>query len=174
MVGYIYVTYTNNLWFSTSYPHFCQSITYWTITNQGSDVDIQQRLRYSPSLNPCKLQTLIPNHQFWFCWIYLLLLTLLTIRYSCPPSHHWASQGLHFADLYPISMVGFSRWPGEKKYPEHINWSLGFFRNWFLDSSSSPHSLHHWVPSYRHMVSHTIATLMTHSSISHVNQMIQR
>ncbi len=64
MVGYIFVTYSNNLWFSTSYPHFCQSITYWTITNQGSDVDIQQRLRYSPSLKPSELQTLIPNHQF--------------------------------------------------------------------------------------------------------------
>ncbi len=36
-----------NQLFSTSYPHFCQSITYWTITNQGSDVDIQRRLRYS-------------------------------------------------------------------------------------------------------------------------------
>ncbi len=29
-------------------------------------------------------------------------------------------------------------------------------------------------PSYRHMVSHTIAILMTHSSISHFDQMIQR
>ncbi len=32
----------------------------------------------------------------------------------------------------------------------------------------------HWVPSYRHMVSPTISTLMTHSSISHFDQMIQR
>ncbi len=59
------------------------------LTNQGSDVDIQLRLRYSQSLKPCELQKLIPNHQFSFCWIYLLLLTLLTIRSSCPPSHHW-------------------------------------------------------------------------------------
>ncbi len=29
-----------------------------------------------------QLQKLIPNHQFSFCWIYLLLLTLLTIRSS--------------------------------------------------------------------------------------------
>ncbi len=40
-------------------------------------------------------------------------------------------------------------------------------------SSSSPHTLHHWVPSYRHMASPTISTLMTHSSISHFDQMIQ-
>ncbi len=36
-----------------------------------------------------------------------------------------------------------------------------------MDPSSSPHTLHHWVPSYRHMVSLTITILMTHSSISH-------
>ncbi len=44
----------------------------------------------------------------------------------------------------------------------------------FLDPSSSPHTLHHWVTSYRHMVSPTISTLMTHSSISPFGQMIQR
>ncbi len=44
----------------------------------------------------------------------------------------------------------------------------------FLDPSSSPHTLHHWIPSYRHMASPTIATLMTHSSISLFNLMIQR
>ncbi len=38
-------------------------------------------------------------------------------------------------------------------------------RDRFLDPSSSPHTLHHWVPSYKHMVSPTIAMLMTHSSI---------
>ncbi len=42
-----------------------------------------------------------------------------------------------------------------------------------MDPSSSPHTLHHWLPSYRHMASPTIATLMTHSSISLFNQMIQ-
>ncbi len=31
---------------------------------------------------------------------------------------------------------------------------------------STEHTLHHWVPSYKQMVSHTIALLMTHSSIS--------
>ncbi len=37
-------------------------------------------------------------------------------------------------------------------YPKHINWLLGFPRDRFLDPSSSPHTLHHWLPSYRHMV----------------------
>ncbi len=48
--------------------------------------------------------------------------------------------------------------------PKHLNWSLGLLRDQFLDLSSSPHTLHHWDPSYRHMVSPTIAMLMTHSS----------
>ncbi len=125
-------------------------------------------------LNPCKLQKLIPNHQFSFCWIYLLLLILLTIRSSRPPSYHWALQEFHFAGLNPISMIGLSRWPGEGRYPQNINWSLGYHRDQFLDPFYSPRSLHHWVPSYKHMVSHTIAMLMTHSSISHFYQMIQR
>ncbi len=63
-------------------------------------------------------------------------------------------------------------WGG--RYPKHINWSLGFPRDRFLDPSSSPHTLHHWLPSYRHMASPTISMLMTHSSISHFDQMIQR
>ncbi len=110
---------------------------------------------------------------FSFCWIYLLLLTLLTIRLFWP-SHHWASQGFHFAGLNPISMAGLSRWPGEGKCPQNINWSLRFLRDQFLDPSSSPRTLNHWVPSFKHMVSHTIAMLMTHSSISHFDQMTQR
>ncbi len=116
----------------------------------------------------------IPNHQSSFCWIFLLLLTLSIIRSSCPPSHRWASLGFHFAGLNPISPVGLSGWPGEGRYPKHINWSLVFLRDRFLDPSSSPHTLHHWDPSYRHMASPTIATPMTHSSISLFNQMIQR
>ncbi len=123
---------------------------------------------------PCELQKLIPNHQSSFCWIYLPLLTLSIIRSSCPPSHHWASQGFLFAGLIPISPVGPSGWPGEGRYPKHIKWSLGFLRDRFLDPSSSPYTLHHWVPSYRHMASPTIARLMTHSSIFHFNLMIQR
>ncbi len=71
-------------------------------------------------------------------------------------------------------LTGLSGWPGEGRYPKHINWSLGFPRDWFLDPSSSPHTLHHWVPSYRHMASPTISMLMTHNSISHFDQMIQR
>ncbi len=66
----------------------------------------------------------------------------------------------------PTSLAGLSGWPGEGRYPKHINW--------FLDPSSSPNTLHHWVPSYRHMASPTIDTLMTHSSISLFNQMIRR
>ncbi len=106
------------------------------LTNQGSDVDIQLRLCYYRSLKPCELQKPIPNHQSSFCWIYLLLLTLLIIRCSCPPSHHWTSLGLHFAGLNHISMAGLSRWPGEGRYPKHINWSLVFLRDRFLDPSS--------------------------------------
>ncbi len=66
-----------------------------------------------------------------------------------------------------------SGWPVEGRYPKHINWTLGFPRDWFLDPSSSPHTLHHWVPTYSHMAFPTIAMLMTHSSISLCNQMIQ-
>ncbi len=86
---------------------------------------IQLRLCYSQSLKPCELQKPIPNHQSSFCWICLLLLTLSIIRSSCPPSHHWISLGFHFTGLNPISLVGLSGWPGEGRYPKHINWSLG-------------------------------------------------
>ncbi len=77
-------------------------------------------------------------------------------------------------DDNPISMAGLSRWPGEGRYPQDINWSPGFLWDRFLDPSSSPHALHHWILSYNHMVSRTIAMLMTYGSISHFNQMIQR
>ncbi len=89
-------------------------------------------------------------------------LTLSIIRSSCPPSHHWASLGLHFTGLNPISLVGLSRCPGKGRYPKHINWSLGFLRVRFLDPSYSPHTLHHWVPSYRHMASPTSPTSLQH------------
>ncbi len=92
----------------------------------------------------------------------------------CQPSQHWTSQGFHFAGLNPISLVSLLRWPGEGRNPKHINWSLGFLRGQFLYPSSSPHTLHHWVPSYKHMVSPTIVMLMTHSCISHFDLMIQR
>ncbi len=82
--------------------------------------------------------------------------------------------GIPLCWLNPILLAGLSRWPGEGRNPEHINWSLGFPRDRFLDPSSSPHTLHHWVPSYRHMVSPTIDMLMTHISIPHFDQMIQR
>ncbi len=71
-----------------------------------------------------------------------------------------------------ISLVGLSRWPGRGGIKKHMDfvsqhWSLGFLKDQFLDHSSSPHTLHHWVPSHKHMVSPTIAMLMTHSWISH-------
>ncbi len=84
------------------------------------------------------------------------------------------SQELHSTGLNLISQVGLSGFPGEERYPKHINWSLGFFRDQFLDPSSSPYTLHHWDPLYKHMVSPTIAMLMTHSSIFHFNQTIQQ
>ncbi len=56
----------------------------------------------------------ITNLKFlYICWICLPLLTLWIIRSSCPPSHHWASQGFHFAGLTPISPTSLSGWPGE-------------------------------------------------------------
>ncbi len=85
-----------------------------------------------------------------------------------------SSLEFHFAGLNPISLVSLSGWPGEGRYPKHINWSLGFPRDRFLDPSFSPHTLHHWLPLYRHMASPTTSMLMTHSSISHFDQMIQR
>ncbi len=142
--------------------------------NQVLGVAIQLRLGFSQSLKPYELQKLIPNHQSSSCWICLPLLRLSIIRSSCPPSHHWTSLGFHFAGLNPFSLVGLSRWPGEGRYPKHINWSLGFIRGQFLDPSFSPHSLHHRGPSYKHVVSHTIAMLMTHSCISHFDLMIQQ
>ncbi len=170
-----FIAKTLNELFSTRYHCFFHFHKVSLGANQsGFKAGIQLRRRYSQSLKSCGLQKLILNHQFLFFWIYLLLLTLSIIRSSCPPSHRWASLGFHFAGLNPISLVGLSGCPGEGRYPKHINWSLGFLRDPFLDPSSSPHTLHHWVPSYRHMASPTIATLMTHSSISLFNQMIQQ
>ncbi len=50
---------------------------------------------------------------------------------ALPHSSHTHTQ-FHFAGLNPISLVGLSRWPGEGRYPKHINWSLGFPRARFL------------------------------------------
>ncbi len=140
----------NELSSTRSHCFFNRTIN-WTLNSQVSGVAIQLRLRYYRSLKPCELQKPIPNHQSSFCWICLLLLTLSIIRSSCPPSHHWISLGFHFAGLNPISLVGLSGWPVKRSNPKHIHWSQGFFRDPFLDPSSYPHTLHHWVPSYRHM-----------------------
>ncbi len=81
------------------------------LTNQDSD--IQLRLRYSQSLKPCELQKLIPNHQVSFCWIYLLILTLLTIRSSCPLSHHWTWIPLLWFESYLTGRSFKVAWGGE-------------------------------------------------------------
>ncbi len=150
------------------------NLTVFALAMTSPSQSLQLRRRCCQSLKPYGLQKLIPNHQYLFCWIYLLLLTLSIIRSSCPPSQLWASLGFLFAGLNPISPVGLSGWPGEGRYPKHINWSRGFLKDRFLDPSSSPFTLHHWVPSYKHMASPTIAMLMTHNSTSHFNQMIQQ
>ncbi len=67
-----------------------------------------------------------------------------------PPPNHWTSLGIHFAGLNPISLVDLSRWPGEWRYPKHINWSPGFPRARFLDPSSSPHTLHAYITGSHH------------------------
>ncbi len=69
-------------------------------------------------------------------------------------------------------LTGFRvAWGGEVSNAHQFYRLLGFPRDQFLDASSSPD---HWVPSYRRMAFPTISTLMTHSSISLFNQMIQR
>ncbi|XP_058619144.1 uncharacterized protein LOC131531942 [Onychostoma macrolepis] len=84
------------------------------LNSQVSGVAIQLRLRFSRSLKPCESQKPIPNHQSSFCWIYLPRLTLSIIRYSSPPSHHWASLEFHFAGLNPISLM-IQRWLQESQ-----------------------------------------------------------
>ncbi|XP_058626371.1 uncharacterized protein LOC131537111 isoform X2 [Onychostoma macrolepis] len=134
--------------------------TNWTLNSQVSGVAIQLRLRYSRSLKPCELQKPIPNHQSSFCWICLLFFYTVNhqILLSTLSSLGITRIPLHWFESY---LTGRS-WPGEGRYPKPMDWSLGFLRDRFLDPSSS-HTLHHWVPSYRHMDSPTIATLMTHS-----------
>ncbi len=95
------------------------------------------------------LQKLIPNHQFSFRWIYLMLLTLSIIRSSCPPSHHWTSLGFHFAGLNPISLVSLSGWPVEGRYPKHINWTLGFLG---VGSWTTPLLHIHYITGSQHTV----------------------
>ncbi len=72
---------------------------------------------------------LLPNHQSSFCWIYL---PLLTLNHQILLST-LSSLRFHFAGLNPLSLVGILWWSGEGRYPKHINWSLGFPRDRFLD-----------------------------------------
>ncbi len=78
-------------------------------------------------INKCNMYLFI-----YLCIIFIIIIiiiiinntvtrTLSIIRSSCPPSHHWISLGFHFTGLNPISLVGHSGWPGEGRYPKHIN-----------------------------------------------------
>ncbi len=115
----------------------------------GFDVDIQLRLHYTQSLKPCELQKLIPNHQFSFCWIYLLLLTLFTIRSSCPVMRGCFE--LRWFESYLNGRSFKVAWGGEVSTEHQLVTGVSS-GNGSLTPSSSPHTLHHWVPSYRHMV----------------------
>ncbi len=92
------------------------------------------------------------------CKSWFQIISSHSVRYICcvwhcqssdPPVHSLIT-GHHrdSTSLVWISLVGLSGWPGEGRYPKQINWSLGII-------------------SYKHIVSPTIAMLMTHSSISH-------
>ncbi len=78
---------------------------------------------------------------------------------------------LHWFESYLNGRSFRVSWGGEVSTEHQL--VTGFLREQFFDPSSSSHTLHHWVPSYNHMVSPNIAILMTHSSISHFDQMIQ-
>jgi len=161
--------WTNEL-FSTSYPHFCQSIIYWMLTNQDSDVEIELRLlSVTEDLRIAKADSkssglILPDLSAAFDTVnhQILLSTLSSLGITGIPIRWFESY------LNGRSFKVAWGW----RYPQNINWSLGILRDRFLDPSSSPHTLHHWVPSYKHMVSHTIAMLMTRSSISHFDEMI--
>ncbi len=96
-----------------------------------------------------------------FCYVLLNSPRLIIKRERNTVNHQillstLSSLEFHFAGLNPISLVGLSGWPGEGRYPKHINWSLGFPRDRFLDPSSSPHTLHHWLSFTIQLSSSTI------------------
>ncbi len=70
---------------------------------------------------------------------------------------------LHWFESYLNGRSFKVAWGGEVSTEHQL--VTGAPQGSFLDPSSCQHTLHHCVPSYRHMVSHTIAMLMTHSSM---------
>ncbi len=140
------------------------------LTNQDSDVEIELRLlSVTEDLRIAKADSkssglILPDLSAAFDTVnhQILLSTLSSLGITGIPIRWFESclNGRSFKVAWG--------W----RYPQNINWSLGFLRDRFLDPSSSPHTLHHCVPSYKHMVSHTIAMLMTRSSISHFDEMI--
>ncbi len=113
------------------------------LNSQVQGVAIQQRLRYSQSLKPCKSQRPIPNHQSSFCWIFSAAFDTVNHQILLSTLSSLGITGISTSLVWILSTpVGLSGWPGEGRYPKHINWSLGFLRDRFLDPSSSPHTLH--------------------------------
>ncbi len=105
--------------------------------------------------------------------IYQTLLTLKIIRPSCPPSHHWTSQGCHFTGLNPISLVGLSGFPEEGRYPQNINWSRGSSG---ISSWTHPLLYLHYITGTHHRGTLFLWPLLWlwHTALSfHFNLMIQ-
>ncbi len=124
---------------------------------------------WSPANCKSRFQIISPHSagslcRFWHC------------QSSDPPVHplitgyHWDSTSLVWIlSHWSVFQGGLG---GEVSKAHQL--VTGVPQGSVLGPSSSPHTLHHWLPSYRNMASPTISMLMTHSSISHFDQMIQR
>uniref|UniRef100_A0A8C2PX63 Reverse transcriptase domain-containing protein n=1 Tax=Cyprinus carpio TaxID=7962 RepID=A0A8C2PX63_CYPCA len=84
------------------------------INQSSSEGAIQLRRHYCQSLKHCRLQKLIPNHQFSFCWIYLPLLTLNhQILLSALSSLGITGIPLHWFESYLTGRSFRVAWGGE-------------------------------------------------------------